>query len=301
MKIIIALVATLTLAACSATNVPTQQAEMGTAGTWEDLNQSIQEPGVIVFRKHTAADWVVNLSGLVNLNHPKAVEAGLTDRPEPIQIYTYEIEHPTAGTYLIDSGVSDSFRAPADNEDVSFIVKMAMGLEQLTVHLTTSEIAQRANGIDGVFLSHIHMDHIMGLRDLDASVPVYIGPGDAAAKDPSHAATASTTNNLLGNVDHLKEWNFTQSAFIDVFADGSLWAIHSPGHTPGATAYLANTTSGPELMLGDVTHTKWGWNNGVEPGSFSADQPTSAISLKRLVELAEAHPHIKVHPGHQSL
>lgn len=291
----------LLVTACSATSVTTQKSSLGETNNLEAMEESMSQPGILEFEKHTSADWAVNLSGLVNLKHPKAVEAGLVDKLEPIQIYTYHIKHPTAGTFIIDSGVSRSFLSPEENPDVSFIVKMAMNLGLLKVHLTTGELSEQLGGIDGVFLTHIHMDHIMGLRDLSSDVPVYIGPGDAAAKGMTHAATLGTTNNLLANLDHLKEWDYTNSGYIDVFGDGSFWAIHSPGHTPGATAYLANTTSGVQLMLGDVTHTRWGWENGVEPGTFSADIPTSAASLSKLVNLAAKHPEMTVHPGHQSL
>ena len=61
------------------------------------------------------------------------------------------------------------------------------------------------------------------------------------------------------------------------------------------------STEGPQLLLGDATHTRWGWENGVEPGTFSADIPQSAESLAWLVRLAEDIPNITVHPGHQSL
>jgi glyoxylase-like metal-dependent hydrolase (beta-lactamase superfamily II) len=87
---------------------------------------------------------------------------------------------------------------------------------------------------------------------------------------------------------------------IDVFGDGSLWAIQSPGHTPGSTAYLARTTKGPQLMIGDATHTRWGWDNGVEPGTYSEDGPLSVVSLQKLLELSASHPAMTVHPGHQN-
>lgn len=299
MKLIVFIMIIL-ISACSATTVPTIDAPLGTPGTLEQLKASLQQPGTIEFNKHIAGDWAVNLSGLVNLDHPRAKAAGLTERLEPIKIFTYSIRHPSAGTFLVDSGLSEGFRNPGDNSDVSWLVKAAMGSDKLKVHHTTREIAGQLGGIDGVFLTHIHMDHIMGLRDL-SNVPVYIGPGDAAAQDMTHSATRGTTDRLLGNVDKLLEWRYSETGLIDVFGDGSLWAIHSPGHTPGATAYLANTTSGPQLMLGDATHTKWGWENGVEPGTFSADIPTSVASLKKLIELSQEHPNLQVHPGHQAL
>ena len=140
----------------------------------------------------------------------------------------------------------------------------------------------------------------MGLSDLSSDIPVYIGRGDASSSAVTHIATQGTTNRLLENVEYLQEWQFTEQGIIDVFGDGSLWAIHSPGHTPGTTAYLAITTDGPQLLVGDVTHTRWGWDNGVEPGSYSKDTKLNARSLKKLKNLVENHPTITAHPGHQN-
>ena len=86
---------------------------------------------------------------------------------------------------------------------------------------------------------------------------------------------------------------------LDVFGDGSFWAIWVPGHTAGSTAFVARTPNGPVLFTGDACHTTWGWQNGVEPGTFSEDQPKSAVSLSRLEKLVERHPHIDVRVGHQ--
>lgn len=295
------LVFSIYLTACSATSTQTQKAPLGRPGTMVELIESLQHPGVIVFQKHTAADWAVDLSGLLNLEHPKAQAAGLEDRLEQIQIFTYSLVHPTQGAYLVDSGLSQSFTDLPNNSDVSMLIKMAMGMDLLKVHVTTRTLNDQLNGIDGVFLTHIHLDHIMGLTDLAPDVPIYIGPGDAEAKDPMNAFTNGTTNRLMANVTALLEWQYTETGIIDVFGDGSLWAIHSPGHTPGATAYLANTTSGPQLMLGDTTHTKWGWENGVEPGTFSADVAESVASLARLKRLVAENSRISAHPGHQAL
>ena len=77
----------------------------------------------------------------------------------------------------------------------------------------------------------------------------------------------------------------------------------SPPHhlLPGATAYIARTTTGPQLMLGDVSHTRWGWRNEVEPSTFSHDRVQSVGSFAKLKAFANANPQVLVHPGHQSL
>ncbi len=295
------LAAGLCLAGCSATQVETTTAIRGTPVTEAAMLHALNQPGRIAFTKHLAGTWQVPLSGLLNLQHPTARAAGLEEQDEPIEIYVYSLQHPTEGTFIVDSGLAETMRDPANNSHLSAIVKRAMNTDALATEKTTSQLAVELGGIDGVFLTHLHLDHIMGLLDLPAAVPVYIGPGDAQLSSVMNLFTQGTTDRLLGNVEQLREWPFKTSQLLDVFNDGSVFAIRAPGHTPGTTAYLANTTEGWQLMIGDVTHTRWGWEHGVEPGTYSHDPKASAASLAYIQRLALKVPDVQVHPGHQSL
>lgn len=299
MRHFLALALLALLSGCEASSVNTVPADLGSPVERSAI--LAQDIGPVVVEKRLAATWSVPLSGLLNLDHPKAVAAGIEDRDEPIDIYVYILRHPDAGTYIVDSGVSERFGLEDGNPDLSALVTAAMNMDALDIKLSTAELADEVGAIDGVFLSHIHMDHIMGLTDLPPATPVYIGPGDASFKAVLNAATRGSTDRLLAVQGELREWQFDNEKVLDVFGDGSVFAIHSPGHTPGSTAYLVMSTTGPQLMLGDATHTRWGWENGVEPGSFSADVAQSAESLAWLVQLAQDMPEIVVHPGHQSL
>jgi glyoxylase-like metal-dependent hydrolase (beta-lactamase superfamily II) len=86
---------------------------------------------------------------------------------------------------------------------------------------------------------------------------------------------------------------------VDVFGDQSVFALWVPGHTPGTTAYLVRSTKGPVLLVGDACHTRWGWENDVEPGGFSADIPASVVGFKQLRALAKEHSQLEVRLGHQ--
>lgn len=292
----------LLLAGCNASSISTAPANIGQSISMDELMEVIGQPGPIEFEKHLAANWSINLSGLLNLEHPKAVAAGIEDREEPIELYVYSLKHPDQGTFLVDSGVSERFVTPADNPDVSFAVTKVMGLGKLQTVLTTAALAKTvAAEISGVFLTHIHTDHIMGLRDLPVKTPVYTGPGEAHLSNAQHLFTQGSTDRLLGNSSQLLEWQFEEGGLVDILGDKSVIAIHSPGHTPGSTAYLVRSTNGAHLLVGDATHTRWGWENGVEAGSFSADLKQSAVSLRRLLELSRDNPTMTVHPGHQSL
>lgn len=299
MKLLVSVLLVALLSACTASDVPTGVSDLGQPSNLDKLLASTQQSGPIEFTKVAVADWQVPLSGLLNLEHEKAAQAGLEDRLEKIQIYVYLLEHPTQGYFMVDSGVSSDFQQAGGNPDVAFLMRKVMGLEKLQVLTTTKQLLAELGAPAGVLLTHIHFDHIMGLTDLAASVPVYIGPGDTRFKTITHMASRGTTNRLFKATAELNEWQFDETGIIDVLGDGSLWAIHAPGHTPGATAYLANTDKGPQLMLGDATHTRWGWDNGVEAGTYSQDIELSARSLAKFKKLVDLAPNIQVHPGHQ--
>ncbi|MFT4672394.1 MAG: N-acyl homoserine lactone hydrolase [Pseudohongiellaceae bacterium] len=290
----------LMLACCRASTIGTSPADLGTPKTLTELEKALAQPGKIVFEKHLAANWSVPLSGLLNLDHPKSQAAGLSDKEEAIQLYVYSIKHPEFGTYLVDSGVAAGFADESADNGVSWLVKSAMNMSALNVRKSTAQLVQELGGVDGAFLTHIHMDHIMGVSDLRGA-SIYGGPGDAELSTFMNLFTQGSTDSMFRNTQTLLEWQFGEEGIVDVFGDGSFWALHSPGHTPGATAYLAITTQGPELMIGDATHTRWGWENGVEPGTYSEDIPLSATSLATLKQFAESNPSVNVHPGHQSL
>lgn len=287
------------LSACTATEIDTQPAFLGQPANLQIIAETIERAGPIEFKKTTVANWQVPLSGLLNLNHPKAAAAGLTDHAETIQIYLYVLKHPKFGTFLVDSGIWGGFTADAGKSKISYVVRTAMNTAKLELLKSTASVLESLDQINGVFLTHLHLDHVIGLPDIPRGVPIYIGPDEASSRMLMHAATRGSISRLLAKVNVLNEWQFDEEGVIDVFGDGSLWAIHTPGHTPGSTAFLARTTNGAELIIGDTTHTRWGWDNQVEAGSYSKDQELNAESLKTLTNLVLRHPQIKAHPGHQ--
>jgi glyoxylase-like metal-dependent hydrolase (beta-lactamase superfamily II) len=120
-----------------------------------------------------------------------------------------------------------------------------------------------------------------------------------------NVAVQGTNDRLLAGRPPLQEFDIPRDAdkkfegVIDIFGDGTLFAIHSPGHTTGHIALVARTPAGPVLMTGDVCHTRWGWDNGVEPGTFLKERDPSRKSLFALKALSERHPNMEVKLGHQ--
>ncbi len=292
--------------ACAASHHPTRPADLGQPRPSRDMLAVVTRPGPVEVETIAVADWVVARSGVINLDHPKARAAGLQDGDEPIGIFLHVLSHPRFGMFIVDSGIHGGFADPDRDDRVGSILASAMRTSKMGIHTTTGDwLADRSEPLAGVFLTHLHLDHVMGLPDIPAEIPVYVGPGEPGASRFLHLFTRGTIDRMIEGQGPLREWPFAEdpdgrfAGVVDVFGDASVWAIHVPGHTPGSTAFLIRTPTGPILLTGDASHTRWGWENGVEPGTFSIDGPRSARSLATLRALVRDYPQIDVRVGHQ--
>jgi glyoxylase-like metal-dependent hydrolase (beta-lactamase superfamily II) len=245
---------------------------------------------------------------MVNLEHPKAIAAGLEDRDEPIEMYFHVLRHPTRGMFIIDTGVERAQRDDPDKALFRGLLASVMNVEAMKVQMPLGDwLKQQPDPLAGVFLTHLHLDHIAGMRDVPARTPIYSGPGETKASKLENMFVQGVVDEALEGKAALREWKYSADSdgrfagLVDIFGDGSLWAIWVPGHTPGSTAYLAHTTDGPVLYTGDASHTAWGWEHGVEPGEFTADREENAIHLAKLKALVDEFPQIQVRLGHQEL
>ena len=300
------LVAASPLMASAPTSHPAVPSTLGTARSCAELDAVVDVPGPVSVETVIGADWAVPRAGLINLDNPKAKEAKLADGPEPIVVMFHAVRHPAHGLYLVDTGTERALRDDPDHSVMQGLAASVLHAKDMKVRVATSEwIAAQKEPVRGVFLTHLHTDHISGMRDVPNDVAVYTGPGETTERGMLNVFVRGITDAALAGKGPLQEWTFAPDAggefagVVDVFGDGSFWAIHVPGHTAGSTAYLARTPGGPVLLTGDASHTVWGWQNGVEPGWFSADKKRSAESLARLEAFVGKHPAIEVRLGHQ--
>ena len=292
------------ISACRVTTHPVERA--ATTGMVKSFEMKPRSsPVSLGFSKITSADWLVARDGLLNFSDPKVIEAGLSNELEEIQIYLYIIDHPEQGRFLIDTGVSQSIAHDDEHSPIPDLVKPWIHYDKLKVYQSTNDIVAKAKPIQGVFLTHLHADHIMGMQDISKETPIYIGPGEAAAKSLQNLLSQNLTDALLSGHSPLRELSFAtaqdpQSQWLDFFGDASLQILWVPGHTPGSLAFLIQTAEGYQLVTGDTCHTAWGWTHRVTPGTFTADHTLNQQSLDWLVDVA-AKTNAQVHLGHQSL
>jgi glyoxylase-like metal-dependent hydrolase (beta-lactamase superfamily II) len=295
------------LAACTITSQPTQLVEVGKPSRVDAIQTALKTQGPIQFRKIVAANWATDRSGLINLDDARSKEAGLKDELEDIQIYFYVVEHPEYGRYLVDTGIESTMKENPEKSPIGGFISRFLHMDKLVIHQTTKDwIQQNPGPIKGIFLTHMHVDHIMGMPDLDPSVPIFIGPEESTQKHFKNMFVRGVTDDFLEGPRTLSELSFSapatsdEPAVIDFFGDQSFFVLSVPGHTAGSLAFVANTGSGPQLIVGDSCHTRWGWEHNVTPGAFTEDQERNRQSLDFLKKFAQSVPELQVHLGHQS-
>ncbi len=197
--------------------------------------------------------------------------------------HCYLIRHATGGLMLWDSGMSDSIAAMPDG------LTAAGGALVLRVRKTLAsqlqEIGVAPTDVTHLAFSHFHGDHV-GNANLFTAATLYIqGPEYDAAFGPTPAkfnfAPASYEKLRANPVVKL-------TGDRDVFGDGSVTLVATPGHTPGHQSLLVRLPkTGAVLLSGDMVHFEENWVNRRVP-SMNFDREESARTLQKVADLLAA-------------
>jgi len=182
----------------------------------------------------------------------------------------YLIHHPQ-GWLLWDTGITDAIasmpegQAPADP-------KATHWRRPKTLVSQLDALGVKPADIKYVAISHSHPDHIgnVGLFPqamLLVQKAEYEWPSPFGARfKPEHPATK-----LEGD--------------YDVFGDGSVTLIATPGHTPGHQSLLVRLpNTGAVVLSGDAVHFKSNWDNRGVP-SMNTDKDKTLASMQRIADL----------------
>src|SRR5262249_58422824 len=73
----------------------------------------------------------------------------------------------------------------------------------------------------------------------------------------------------------------------DVFEDGSVIVLRTPGHTPGHSSLLVKLPeTGPVILSGDAVHFRENYDSDGVPG-FNYDREQTVASIERIKKVAE--------------
>ncbi|HLL59821.1 MAG TPA: N-acyl homoserine lactonase family protein [Allosphingosinicella sp.] len=182
------------------------------------------------------------------------------------------------GRYMLwDTGIPAAMaEKPAENaaQRISLKRTIADQLKQLGV---------RPEQIEIIGISHHHFDHT-GQAAGFPNAKLVMGKGDL---DFLKAAPAPA-----GGDPPLKHWLsgggkvVEATRDVDIFEDGRVIMLDTPGHTPGHNALLVRLASGNVLLTGDLYHfTEQVALKGVPP--FNHDRADTLASMDRFDKIAK--------------
>ncbi|SCB53612.1 Glyoxylase, beta-lactamase superfamily II [Bradyrhizobium shewense] len=182
----------------------------------------------------------------------------------------YLVKH-AKGWFLWDTGIADSVASmpnglvPADPKAVTWRrpKTLAAQLEQLGL---------KPDDVKAMAVSHTHPDHTGNVElfpqaTLNVQKAEYDWPGanNEPRFKPSHPVE-------LLNGDK------------DVFGDGSVTILSTPGHTPGHQSLLVKLPkTGAVVLSGDAVHFRDNWDNRRVP-SMNVDKDQSAASMQKIAD-----------------
>lgn len=197
-----------------------------------------------------------------------------------IPMPAYLIEHPK-GLVLFDTGLVP---AAADDPtavygDLASVLGLRFSPEQ-RVDRQLQALGYRTSDIKYVIASHTHFDHSGGLY-LFPEAEFLVGEGDlryAYWPDPAGAVFFRQQD-----IDAARRyrWREVPGCDVDLFGDGSLVILFTPGHTPGELSLLVRLPGRNFVLTGDTAHLREALDGAI-PMPYDADTRESVRSLRRL-------------------
>jgi N-acyl homoserine lactone hydrolase len=190
----------------------------------------------------------------------------------------YLIKHPQ-GYLLWETGVGDELAAVPEGRGSFTRWRLAR-----TLASQLAELGVKPSDIKYVAASHTHFDHI-GNVELFPSAMLLVQKAEYEWPNP------------LGVGRFKPEHPVTKlEGDRDVFGDGSVTLLSTPGHTPGHQSILVRLAgSGPILISGDAAHFKENWDARRVP-SFNVDRDQTLASMERIAGiLAQQKAQLWIH------
>jgi glyoxylase-like metal-dependent hydrolase (beta-lactamase superfamily II) len=177
----------------------------------------------------------------------------------------YLIKHGT-DWMVWDTGLTDAiFSTPSSDPNAWKRTKSLAG--------ELDKIGVKPSDIKYVAVSHTHPDHIGNIELFPQSLLLvqkaeydWPGPDGKPRFLPSHPVK-------------------TLEGDYDLFGDGTVTIISTPGHTPGHQSLLVKLPqTGAVLLTGDAVHLQDNWEAKRVP-AINVDKDKSAASMQRMAEL----------------
>lgn len=205
-------------------------------------------------------------------------EQGGSADPIEIPVPAWLIRHPD-GLVLFDCGMHSDLVAEGEMRD---LVSLFFGLGLSDVDLVAAQLKARdvdPASIDFVVLSHLHFDHVGGLAQIpNARLVVQAAEWSAGLDDDLSAA------NTFRREDYdLGHDLVTPDGEHDLFDDGGVTCLPTPGHTPGHQSLRVRLDSSEIILCADCAYFERTLDGGPLPGiGHNHEQQAQSIADLRV-------------------
>lgn len=223
-----------------------------------------------------------------------------------LPIPAFLVEHPGAGPILIDTGLHQSCAndvAGNMGRAGKLLYEIRMDHDQ-AVRFQLPDRGVEPTDIRVVIMTHLHIDHASAVSDFPQATFLVDGREWSAAAEGGALEGYHTRQ-----FDHAFDWRaldyasdavesfsgFAQS--LDVFGDGSVRLLSTPGHTQGHQSVVLRTSAGEVLLTADAAYTESGLHGDVLPFVVH-DEHRFRRSRKEIRRYLEQTPGAVVIPGH---
>jgi N-acyl homoserine lactone hydrolase len=205
-------------------------------------------------------------------------------KPYEFSANCYVVRHSSGRVLMWDTGITDDVAKMPEGfqrnpQSPRYWLRKTMVSQLADIGLTPLQITDLA-------MSHTHGDHV-GNANLFTAATLYIQQAEYDAAFGPEARTKfgfdpSNYEKLRGN--RLVKLNGDH----DVFGDGSVVLLATPGHTPGHQAlFVRLRRNGPVILSGDLVHLQDNWAQRRVP-SFNYDREASLKSMDKVAALMKA-------------
>ena len=189
---------------------------------------------------------------------------------------------------LWDTGVPEA--TANDPNGWSTLPKLILYHLDKTLTGQLAEIGLKPPDVTHVAISHTHGDHIGNVTLFpDAEILIqrteyeWIHGGNGPNENVNQLMALA--RRLMGNPRNLR----LIDGDLDVFGDGSVTLISTPGHTPGSQSLLVHLkNSGFIILSGDVVHLEENFAKSKVP-SLNTDKQASIESMERIRQIIKTY------------
>jgi len=224
-----------------------------------------------------------------------------------VPVPAFLVEHPGAGPILIDTGFHPSVAANPQANLGRLSRFTFKGIQMKPEQAASAQLRERGikpTAVKVVLMTHLHIDHASAISEF---------PDSTFVLSKAEWAAASEQGQFHGYVkrqfDHGFDYRLLDfegadtesfSGFarsFDIFGDGSVRAVYTPGHTLGHMSIVLRTGRGEVLIAGDAIYMRRTLEETHLPYRLE-DEHLFRRSLREIRQYATETPEALIVPGH---